>query len=191
MIRLLNLFFSTVAITICMTSALHADLIFNFVETASGDTLAVLKLTELPADETSVQSLEFTAAGQLVLGLSPTYGGQFDFVGAATGPAGLGNILSDGSGGLTGYGPIFGDAGLTDLDPDQSTLQANAGTDSLELSFQPTQDFITLRPININFDPSIQIAGQFVSVPEPSSLLIVGLGMAALIGKRRRAQIGT
>ena len=179
----------TLAIFICFTAVSKADIVFNFVEASSGNTLAVIELSQLPADETSVQSLSFTPAGQLALGLPATYAGQFDFVAAADGPLGanrFGNILSDGSGGLIGSGSIFGDAALTDLQPDQSTLQAGAGTEALVLRFLPAQDSIILRSGNENLAPSIAIAGQFIAVPEPTSFIVLGLGVSALLIRRRK-----
>ena len=77
-----------------MSARSEAQLFYDFVEFPSGNVLATLELTSLPATHAEVAGLTFTPAGEAILGYATPYSGSFD--------TSFGMLSDDGIGGLQG-----------------------------------------------------------------------------------------
>ena len=77
-----------------MSVSSQAQRFYDFIEGGTGDVLATLELSSIPATHTEVVELTFTPAGETLFGYSSPYTGIFD---GNDGP-----FVDDGTGGLDG-----------------------------------------------------------------------------------------
>lgn len=149
----------------------QAQLFYDFVESPSGEVLATLELTNLPATHIDVAGLTFTPTGEAIFGYTSPYTGGFDYTPEP--------ITDDGIGGLSG-GVII------DLTPTASRQHASLGTQRLEIgmSSTPGEDNILISPndsLSVMFRP-----GDWRHVPEPNaiSLILAAVLCGAGLGRR-------
>jgi len=170
-------FLGSLSVALLITSTASANngshLFYDFVESPSGDILATLELSSLPALFGDVESLTFSPIGESLLGFGPTYLGDFD--------AGGGDPVIDVSGGLAG-------GFFSDNTPQPSSLFPPLGRVDINMPLVVGGDFIGLQDTGNR--TLLRITGDWTlsAVPEPMS---VGLCLtAALIGtggfRRRR-----
>ena len=95
-------------VTITSASS-EAQLLYDFVESPSGDVLATLELTSLPATHAEVAGLTFTPAGEAIYGYTGLYSGSFD--------TSFAMLLDDGIGGLQGNGDGTSEGNVRDSPP--------------------------------------------------------------------------
>jgi hypothetical protein len=82
---------------VIMSASSDAQLFYDFVEQTSGDVIATLELSSLPATLSEFQGLTFTPEGEAIFGFGPVYLGDFD-VDASNGSV----VADDLEGGLAG-----------------------------------------------------------------------------------------
>jgi len=165
---------------VTMSANSHAQLFYDFIQAGTGDVLATLELSSLPATHTEVVGLNFTPTGEAFLGYPSPYGGVFTST--------LNSFMSDGSGGLDGQSSIL------DFSPSDSLLHPESGTISVSLTVQsiPGADSIGMVPLDIWSDPIKFAAGDWRLVPEPGSLslILTAVLCGAGLGRRRKPQEG-
>lgn len=163
--------------TAVMTSSCEAQLFYDFVHGGTGDVLATLELTALPATHEEIVGLTFTPAGETFFGYVSPYAGVFDSTQEPW--------EDDGAGGLTAPS---GGSKIFDVDPPASSLHPNGGTFrfSMGVAPDPGHDSFSVDPDSFS-DPEILTVGDWRLVPEPSALLLFCLGAlgAAALGRRR------
>jgi hypothetical protein len=156
-----------IALTV-MSASSEAGLFYDFVEDGTGNVLATLELSSLPATHTEVVGLTFTPAGEAIFGLGPTYTGIFD----NSFPTG-GSLVDDGSGGLKGE-PNLVD--IVDFDPPESDPNPlTPPLSQLVIRVPSDSNLNQLDAImdNLNDDlREVQAVGQFHFVPEPTSFAL-------------------
>ena len=153
---LVRSFFACVLLTTMSTNS-DASSLYSFVEVDTGETLATLEFSALPATNAEIVAFTFSESGESLFGFASPYSGGFDGV---TMPG----AVDDGSGGISG-GSIFDD---TPLDSTRHTFN---GTDRFELSFSdsPDEDTISVSPhLGQPHDIHLFARGNWVVVPEPS-----------------------
>jgi hypothetical protein len=158
-----------------LCSPAEADFVYNFEEDFTGNVLATLELSSLPATHSEVVSLEFSMDGEAIFGVLGLYSGTFDTTDDA--------FIADGADGLAGSGPgTF--SSIFDLDPaivDAVFFELNAsgivGEDRINANFGPDS-----APIFALGDWRTTAA-----VPEPTSTALIVMGLGGVLLKRRRS----
>ena len=85
MIRDARGFIISASLALLVTSAhCQAQELYNFVQAGTGDVLATLDLTVVPATHTDVAGLTFSTKGEGIFGLGATYSGTFDLTSEST-----------------------------------------------------------------------------------------------------------
>ena len=78
MLRRLTIKMMACFVVAIMSASSEAQLLYDFVESPSGDVLATLELTSLPATHAEVAGLTFTPAGEAIYGYAGLYSPMFD-----------------------------------------------------------------------------------------------------------------
>lgn len=145
---------------------------YNFVEEDSGNILATLELTSLPATHEEVAGLTFTPAGEAVFGLGSTYGGTFDEMAPASW-----TFVGSEQFGLIPSGCGFACA-MLDNDPPPSTIVADVEYVAVGFIVLTGQAVIRMNDMN-----PVNAFGLWQAVPEPSTafLLILSLVFGAAV----------
>jgi hypothetical protein len=156
----------------------EAQLFYDFVQEGTGDVLATLELTTLPATHEEIAGMTFTPAGETLFGFVSPYAGEFD-----------GTILpwdDDGAGGLAPALPASSSK-IGDGDPPTSSWHPTLGTSEVIIiaGRDPGVDQIALLPED-DSDPLIFAVGDWRLVPEPSALALFCLGSLGAAALRRR-----
>lgn len=167
------------------TTTTHAEILYDFVQAGTGDTLARWRLAELPATQEDSLSIDFTAAGEAMFGLGPTYPEPLTHSVADI-------VRDDGAGGL---GPqtdaMFGLPSLADFDAPASTLvDAPAGARFYAgYRLAPGMDELLYTWQDSACGPgSLSVLGDWVRVPvpEPASVSLAGVALILASPRRRR-----
>ena len=175
LLRSSRLILSCLAISL-LCNRVGAALFYDFVEWESGNVLATLQLSSLPASHWEVLGLTFTPAGQAKFGYGPIYQGEFD--------DSYNWFVDDGSGGIgyAQFGPHEYWARIVDHNPPPSSF----GTPWIvSLSASIGSDEILIHPIGSGPEDSI-VHGQWLLIPEPTSASISLATILFAIGLRRR-----
>jgi hypothetical protein len=165
------------------TSRASASIVtYNFNESGSGDVLAVLQLSALPASPAEINSLTFTAAGDAIFGFgvgaySP---GNFEEFSNDT-------VIAEGLTGLMGTGSYQDDTYFTDNSNPTSSI---GPVTTFEMAFQSGVDAdYLLMDIGGSEGPITRLGNWQLATPEPTALLVwsvlAGVGGLAC-GRRRR-----
>jgi hypothetical protein len=159
------------------------QLVYDFVESSSGNVIGSLEFSSLPAPSSVSPVLSFSSLGETAFGLGPNYLGEFfDRVAVA---------IDDGMGGLQGSSSPGLGAQLVDQNPPSSSLESGTSADNrfflIQLDNDAGGDSLTFVGTNV----SVTREGDFrlASVPEPSSLATLGFAMVALVVRRRRSAV--
>ena len=153
-----------------LCSPAEADFVCNFEEDGTGNVLATLELSSLPATHSEVVSLLFSLDGEAIFGVLGLYSGTFDTTNDA--------FIADGADGLAGSGAGT-ISSIFDFDPaivDAVFLELNASGNVGE------------DRINVNFGPDSDTTfafGDWTVVPEPSSALLLLIGLLGFVRRRR------
>jgi hypothetical protein len=157
-------------VTITSASS-EAQLLYDFVESPSGDVLATLELTSLPATHAEVAGLTFTPAGEAIYGYAGLYSGSFD--------TSFGMLLDDGIGGLQGNGDGTSEGNVRDSTPPLSQFSMFGPLNFLLVADDNVnEDTIALSLLVGDVGVTIESVGDWRLVPEPSS---IGLCLTAIL----------
>jgi len=163
-------------------------LVYEFVDVDGGNVvLATVEFDQLPGDHSNLLALNFTDKGNEVFGLGLRYEGVFDRMGQDT----IG-FSDDSLGELIGTNFFMSNnADMHDDDPPQSSLPAVLATNRLTLHARSIIDFpsdeIELSyTSNTGMDQVISRQGLWLAVPEPTTGLLVMVGLAGLVDVARR-----
>jgi hypothetical protein len=157
-------------VTITSASS-EAQLLYDFVESPSGDVLATLELTSLPATHAEVAGLTFTPAGEAIYGYAGLYSGSFD--------SSFGMLLDDGIGGLQGNGDGTSEGNVRDSTPPLSQFSMFGPLNFLLVADDNVnEDTIALSLLVGDVGVTIESVGDWRLVPEPSS---IGLCLTAIL----------
>ena len=169
MIRDARGFIISASLALLVTSAhCQAQELYNFVQAGTGDILATLDLTTLPATHTDVAGLTFSTKGEAIFGLGPVYTGTFDTTSEST----VSETLPMNLGCTSCNANSF-----FDNDPPM-------GFDSFQLWFD---DDLEEDAILLNTGVgAIRDFGDWVAVPEPATSSMAIFVMALLGGLRSR-----
>jgi len=171
---------------VTMPSMSQAELFYNFVQERTGDVLATLELSSLPATARDINGLTFTSHGDALFGLPSPYPGTF----STLIPSREFVFGDDGMGGLTGG--TFGSRAYDWNPPESSVYPYPTGFFVLEGS--RTDQFGRRLPdrmgLSLATTPQSFIGtnGHWLRVPEPSgvSILAVMFLLGAGFGRRRK-----
>lgn len=166
-----------VAVTLlALTSSSRASTIYEFHQDGTGDVLATLELSALPATESEVVSLAFTPAGDAIFGLGELYDGTFD--------SSAKSFVDDGSGLLVSSEPDWG-ANIEDTTPEETSSVIGDLAWVILGTSDPGQHVDVIYLEGANFDTRVFANGSFLQVPEPSTCGLLTLALTAA-GLRRR-----
>jgi hypothetical protein len=152
----------------------EANLVYNFEEDGTGNVLATMELSSLPATHSEVVILEFSMDGEAIFGVLGLYSGTFDTTDDA--------FIADGADGLAGSGAgtissIFDfDPAIVDAVFFELNASGNVGEDRINVNFGPDSD-----PIFALGD------WRRTAVPEPTSTALIVMGLGGVLLKRRRS----
>jgi hypothetical protein len=152
------------------------NLYYDFIQAGSGDVLATLELSGLPATHSEVVSLSFSQIGQNLFGYDTVYGGTFGVTTAM--------FVADGIGGLQGTDPN-NHSQILDFNPPDSILMSQFGTETVSLFATPAAggDGFGISPANGIIDiPIVALGDWSLVVPEPSTMSLVCFGATAVVG---------
>jgi len=153
--------------------------LFDFVGDDSGEVLATLNLSSLPATHEDIVSLTFSPIGESIFGYASTFPGEFQ--------DSTGRFADDGFGGLIGADALEnGEAILGGFNPPASSLHPS-GTARISLLANDqlsSLDAILVLPLSSD-DPQIVSSGNWRLVPEPSSAKLMLTAVTCGFGLRR------
>ncbi|CAL1151169.1 unnamed protein product [Cladocopium goreaui] len=185
-LTMLRTFFLAAAATVCATAA-HAGRFYDFVETGTGDTIAHLWLTELPASQDEVVELRFTPKGQALFGFGDVYPKPLENTAISL-------AYDDGMGGLgpTDDGEPWMLPAIFDENPADSTIVDVPVYPIFRVGYRNAAGMDELRfkwSDSITGHGSVSVLGDWVqTTPEPSGGVLAAIGLAAAArGRRRRA----
>jgi hypothetical protein len=148
----LAIFLAAAILPSSVTTAQH---LYNFVDQPSGNVMAVLELSALPALHTDFVSLTFSPIGESFFGLGTTYSGQFDQTGGSNYP------VVEVTPGNLGCACDFGEDGtdFADWDPPIGEVML--------LGFANPIDLDIIGYDGDEFDGGVVASGNWIAVPEP------------------------
>ena len=168
-----------------MSASSEAQFLYDFVEFPSGDVLARLELTSLPATHAEVATLTFTPSSKSIFGYDTQYSGSFD--------TSFAMFLDDGVGGLQGNGGGISIGSVGDNNPppgllaisvhplrpsDVALVPVNPVRLSLAADDNLNEDMIKVFYFHGDVGTSVERVGDWRLVPEPSS---IGLCLTAIL----------
>jgi|GEM_PF-3997796 len=169
-------------ITSSFLHSANAQTEYQFERENSGEVLAILRLSSLPATHNEILSLSFTPAGEALYGFGPNYAGAFD----TTDDRGDSVTVAD-----NGSGELLcidcnqvQQVSFIDNDPPPAT----GGFPDAIFSINLFDDVSTLTRNGTPF----RAAGNWViAVPEPSSMSVcIGLALMAIGVRTARYEVG-
>ncbi len=145
-----------------------AQVFYNFVQSPSGDVLATLELSSLPATHSEVVGLTFTPAGDAIFGLGSSYTGVFTQSAGA-----FQDDLQNGLISSSSPNP----AEFSDISPTIPQVSTNPSVSNPVVNFVlragaivgQQDDGMVLVDSNINF---FRADGSWIAVPEPASAFL-------------------
>ena len=120
-----------------LAPSVEGQVFYEFEQSSTGDILATIELTQLPADVDDITELTFTPSGEAFFGLGPVYSGAFDR------PVSGFAISDDGAGGL-GCGTSLCSANFIDDDPPVSTRFGMLDAFVLDIRDGPEDDLFSV-----------------------------------------------
>lgn len=170
-------------VIVALSADAEATYFYDFEEAGTGDVLATLELSNLPATFRDFNTLTFTPEGEAIFGLGPIYQGSIEWQ-----AGGLGSVVSsDNAGGLIADSE-FGVAWF-DLFPPYAAVPPDGSPPGyFAIQFGVRNVGSSRDGLGI-FDSNflgIFIDGTFRIVPEPTSIYLSGLAFLAAANLRMR-----
>lgn len=161
-----------------LASAATADaaIIYEFQQDRTGDVLATMEFSALPATETEVVSLVFTPAGDAFFGLGESYDGTFD--------SSAKSFVDDGTGILVSSEPTWG-ANIEDTNPEEASTLIGDLAWVLVGTSNPGKPVDVIYLESADFQTRIFGVGSFVRIPEPSAFALLTIAASAARQLRR------
>lgn len=156
---------------------IRATSIYQFFQDGTGETLAFLEFSSLPATENELVSLTFTPAGDAIFGLGEAYDGVFD--------SSAKTFVDDGNGHLVSSEPDWG-ANIMDSTPEEASTLVGSLREVIIGTSDPGEPVDVILLDADAFNTLVFATGSFIRVPETATIGLLAFAVAAA-GVRRRA----